>query len=97
MIIGWLSTRMRKDQQPPWIVSVLVAFPVSLGALQARRDVLPPGPVFARSARTERGCAMHGYSILYSSEVNLGTIYPNGDVARDSLSVWVCGRRRHAA
>ena len=40
---------------------------------------------------------MHGYSILYSSEVNLGTIYPNGDVARDSLSVWVCGRRRHAA
>ena len=40
---------------------------------------------------------MHGYSILYSSEPNLGTIYPNGDVARVSLSVWVCRGRRPAA
>ena len=40
---------------------------------------------------------MHGYSILYSSELNLGTIYPNGDVARVSLSFWVCRGRRHAA
>ena len=40
---------------------------------------------------------MHGYSILYSSEPNLGTIYPNGDVARASLSVWVCRGRRPAA
>ena len=89
-IICW---RLRNLSPCP---GLLVAFPVSPGALQAWRGVLLAGS-FARPARTERACAMHGYSILYSSEVNLGIIYPNGDVARVSLSFWVCGGRRHAA
>ena len=76
---------------------LVVAFPVSLGALQAWRDVLLAGS-FCPARHARRGCAMHGYSILYSSEPNLGTIYPNGDVARVlSLSVWVCRGRRSAA
>ena len=75
---------------------LLVAFPVSPGAVQAWRGVLLAGS-FCPAGTHGGGCAMHGYSILCSSRSNLGTIYPNGDVARVSLSVWVCGGPRHAA